>query len=505
MRSNRVILAFGLAIIPALLAALQPAAIFTDHAILPRDRPVPVWGTATPGEIITVNFAGYTSTATADADGRWQTTLPALDADATGRDLVIAGTTTVTLTGILVGEVWLASGQSNMQWALNITHDGSLDIASSAALPGIREFAVDRRVAPASDGLIVSARGWQRPGPDTTARFSAVAYYFARELHLRLNVPVGIVNSSWGGTQIEPWISPAGVSANEAAPAVAARWAEISANHPAAEERHRVALAAWEKARDDAREAGADFTTRRPNAPEGPAGRQHPGNLFHGMIEGLAPFPFQGVIWYQGESNADRADQYRSLFPGLIHDWRNHFADPDLDFFWVQLASFNARNPDGTNWAHLRDAQTATLSLPRTGQAVILDVSNVNDIHPRNKLDVGRRLARLALNRTYGLDVPDQGPTFAGATREADAYRLAFLATDGGLFTPDRELGGFELAGADKVFHPTTAKIEGATVLLSTPAVPDPIAVRYAWRNAPAAGLFNQEGLPATPFRTDDW
>lgn len=318
-------------------------------------------------------------------------------------------------------------------------------------------------------------------------------------------MPVGIVNSSWGGTQIEPWISPAGVSANEAAPAVAARWAEISANHPAAEERHRVALAAWEKARDNAREAGADFTTRRPNAPEGPAGRQHPGNLFHGMIEGLAPFPFQGVIWYQGESNADRADQYRSLFPGLINDWRNHFADPDLDFFWVQLASFNARNPDGTAWAQLRDAQTATLSLPRTGQAAILDVSNVNDIHPRNKLDVGRRLARLALNRTYGLDVPDQGPTFAGATREADAYRLAFRATDGGLFTPDRELGGFELAGADKVFHPATAKIEGATVLLSTPAVPDPIAVRYAWRNAPAAGLFNQEGLPATPFRTDDW
>ena len=191
--------------------------------------------------------------------------------------------------------------------------------------------------------------------------------------------------------------------------------------------------------------------------------------------------------------------------PGLINDWRNHFADPDLDFFWVQLASFNARNPDGTAWAQLRDAQTATLSLPRTGQAPILDVSNVNDIHPRNKLDVGRRLARLALNRTYGLDVPDQGPTFAGATREADAYRLAFRATDGGLFTPDRELGGFELAGADKVFHPATAKIEGATVLLSTPAVPDPIAVRYAWRNAPAAGLFNQEGLPATPFRTDDW
>jgi sialate O-acetylesterase len=257
-----------------------------------------------------------------------------------------------------------------------------------------------------------------------------------------------------------------------------------------------------------ARAADQPFTTRSPRPPLGaPDNPNNAAGLFHGMIHGLAPVALQGVLWYQGESNAGRAHEYRQLFGDLITGWREHFADPALDFFWVQLTSYAAGGGDRRQWAFLREAQTQTLALPRTGQAVIYDLGDVRDIHPRNKLGVGRRLARLALHRTYDLPVPDEGPRFVSAIREGDAFVLTFAPATGRLITPQAELGGFEIAGEDRNFHPAQATITGEhTVQVRSPAVPAPVAVRYAWRNAlDHAGLFNPEGLPATPFRTDDW
>lgn len=489
----------------ALAAAVRPAAVFTSHAVLQQGRPVPVWGTADVGEKVTVRFAGQTVATTAGADGRWRVDLAPLAASATGRPLVIAGTNTVTLEDVLVGEVWLASGQSNMAWDLARTFDGALDAGTAGAFPGIRELLVKRTVAQGPVADVVSEAGWQVAGPTTAPKFSAVAFYFARELNLRLGVPVGIVHSSWGGTNVESWMSPAALAADPAGPAVATRWTQILADYPETERKHQEAVAAWESARAAAREAGREFTTSSPRPPLGPQNPNRPNSLYHAMIHGLAPLALQGALWYQGESNASRFEEYRTLFPALIRDWRRHFADEDLDFYWVQLASYRASLADRREWAFLREAQSGALTLPRTGEAVILDLGNFSDIHPRNKLDVGRRLARLALHRTYGLPLADRGPVLASAQREKDGFRLTFAATDGGLFTPDAELGGFEIAGEDRDFHPATAVIEKDTVFVRADAVAQPVAVRYAWRNASVASLFNQEGLPAAPFRTDRW
>lgn len=503
-------LLFAFLLLPSLLVALQPAALFTDHLVLQRDRPIPVWGTAAaPGANVMVSFAGHTATATADADGRWLVTLPAQPADAAGRELTISsGATTLTLSDVLVGEVWLASGQSNMAWTIAQTRDAALDAPASAELTGVREFMVERRTSETVAVDVTSARGWQVAGPDTTPAFSAVAFYFAREVHARLGVPVGIINSSWGGTRVEAWMSEETLAASEPGQRAHTAQAKANAAWPALEPAHREAVATWANARDAARDAGKAFTTRAPRLPLGARGQ--PNNaaaLYQGMIHGLAPVALQGALWYQGESNAGRAHEYRELFGDMITSWRDHFADPSLDFFWVQLTSFAAGGGERRNWAFLREAQTQTLDLPHTGQAVIYDLGDVRDIHPRNKLDVGRRLARLALHRTYGLPVPDEGPRFAGATRDGDAWVLNFAPETGRLITPQAVLGGFEIAGEDRDFHPAEATIEGDhTVRVHSPAVPAPVAVRYAWRNAlDHAGLFNPEGLPATPFRTDDW
>jgi sialate O-acetylesterase len=487
-------------------AEVKPAALFADHAVLQRDKPVPIWGIADPGEKVSVTFASHRVETTADAAGRWRVELPALSASAESRQLLIQGKNTVTLTDILVGEVWLASGQSNMARTLGSTSfDTAFEYPASADFAMIREFTVAHAVAgqPAAD--VTGA--WQPAGPKALPQFSAAAYFFARDLYTVLRVPVGIINSSWGATSGEAWTEGEALRESPVHAAVQQRWNEVLAAYPAAKVKYDAARAAWAKRRADAVASGEKFTEAAPAAPPGPGHHSTPSGLYNGMIAPLAPAALRGVIWYQGENNArvPRAVEYRQLFPALITGWRRAFAQGDFPFYWVQLANFASGDAQGTVWATLRESQTLTLALSNTGQAVAIDIGNVADIHPKNKRDVGRRLARLALRRTYGLDFVDSGPVFDTAAPEGAGWRISFTHTEGGLLAPLNALSGFELAGEDRVFHPAEAKIEKNSVLVTSPTVPAPVAVRYAWRNAPVAGLFNGEGLPAVPFRTDTW
>lgn len=487
----------------ALFAAVSPAPLFQNSAVLQRGKPVPVWGTASAGEKVTVTFAGQTKSAVASADGRWSVTLDPLNASATPATLTIAGENTVTLSDIVVGDVWLASGQSNMEWTVNNSYDKAVDVPGSAN-PLIRHIKIKRTVADAPASTVAIDRGaWEVAGPSATGNFSAVGYYFARDIQAVTGVPVGIINSTWGGTPVEAWMD---AGAYQIVPELAAkvneRWAKVLADYPAAKASYDAARAAWEQERDAAKAAGQPFAKQQPRAPQGPGHSYTPSGLYNAMIAPLVPYALRGALWYQGESNAGRAAEYRDLFSAMISGWRAKFGQGDFPFYWVQLANF--QSPADTNWAFLREAQTQALALPATGQAVTIDIGDQKDIHPRNKKDVGRRLARLALARDYGIQVVDSGPVFEKAEREGAGFRVSFK-TAGKLIAPLNGLPGFEVAGADQVFRPAEAKLDKDTVLVSSPEVAEPAAVRYAWRNAPVAGLFNDEGLPAVPFRSDTW
>lgn len=478
------------------------APLFTDNAVLQRDKPVPVWGSAVAGEKVVVAFAGQTVATTADAVGQWRVTLAPLPANATPANLVVTGNNTVTLTNLVVGEVWLASGQSNMEMPLRGTYDGALEVAASAN-PLIRHIKIAKKLA---DYPLATASGaWQVANPKTTGEFTAVGYHFALDLYRMLNVPVGIINSTWGGTRIEAWMDPATLKSNPAGAPVLNDWAKRLVAYPEAKAKFDVAHATWKAERDAAKAAGLPFTKAEPSSWNlgGPGHVNTPSGLNNGMIAPLVPYALRGTVWYQGEANAGEPAAYRALFAAMITGWRAQFGQGDFPFYWVQLANYQSATY--TNWAFLREAQSQALNLPATGQAVTVDIGNLNDVHPRNKKDVGRRLARLALARTYGQKIVDSGPVFAQAVREGVGFRVSFTAIHGGLIAPLNELVGFELAGEDKVFKPAAANIEKDTVLVTSAEVPAPVAVRYAWRNAPLAGLFNNEGLPAAPFRSDSW
>jgi sialate O-acetylesterase len=508
------------------------APLFTDHAVLQRDKPVPVWGRADAGEKIAVTFLAQTHRTTAGADGRWIVFLDALSATTQGADLAVVGKNTLTVRDVVVGEVWLCSGQSNMEftvdaragtWQANTRADQAAAEIAAANFPLIRHVRIAQTVAE-SPADTVKTGGWQSATPQTVGGFTAVGYFFARDIFQKLGVPVGLVHSSWGGSPVESWMSPAALASNSAFAGVTTRWQQNIAAYPANQAAYEAALAAWTKAEAtaklDAAAAGAKTKPKtdgrkfynawlqknpRPRAPRGPGDSWTPAGLFNGMINPLLPYALRGALWYQGESNADRAGEYHALFAATITAWRAHFGQGDFPFYWVNLAGYKipADRTDAA-WAFLREAQTKTLALPATGQALAIDIGNPTDIHPANKQDVGRRLALLAKNRLYGTTVDDTGPTFAGVTREGSALRVRFT-TASGLIAHAKPVQSLELAGADKVFRPATAKIDRETLLVSAPDVREPVAVRYAWRNAPEANLYNGAGLPAVPFRSDTW
>ena len=633
---------------------MKLAALFCNHAVLQRDLPLPVWGWAAPGEKITVTLAGNSAAAVTDADGAWRVSLPALPAGGP-HTMTVAGSETITLTDLLVGDVWVCSGQSNMQMTVLGTENDEQEIAA-ADYPAIRLFTVPNVPAMAPKADIVAE--WKVCSPKTVSGFSAVGYFFGRELTTTLNVPVGLINTSWGGTVAEAWTSrgmlaahpetrdflsvldgidpdtekllkefeeimqdwdaanrrvnppDAGFPQGFADPATdTADWAimdlpaywqarglqlngvvwfrkEIDVPAAWAGKDLTLSVGAVDKAdttyfnnvkvggvtledREDSFNVRRIYTVpgtlvkagrnvvavrafshvwaggvvgkrdefylcpvgqdaaaialagdwqykvevsfgdyqKPPAAPLGPGNPNTPTVLFNGMIYPLIPYGIKGAIWYQGESNVGRAEQYKTLFPAMITDWRAGWAQGDFPFYYVQLANFQGGTDAGfdSGWAELREAQAAALDLPNSGEAVIIDIGESTDIHPRNKKDVGKRLAFNALAKDFGQAVEYAGPTYRSAVAEGGALRVYFNHADGGLVSKSSPLPSFVIAGPDRQFYPANAVIDGETVVVSSPQVATPIAVRYGWADDPVCTLYNQAGLPASPFRTDAW
>jgi sialate O-acetylesterase len=505
------LVAILLGTVAALQAAITLAPPFSDGAVLQRDKPLAVWGTGKPGESVHVVLAGQVRSATTGPDGRWLAMFDAVPANPVGCDLVAASKEgTITLHDIIFGDVWLCSGQSNMEFTVSRAQNADREIAA-ANFPLIRHLRIERQIAekPADQ---VATSGWKPALPANVGEFTAVGYFFARDLHQRVGVPIGLIHSSWGGTPVEAWMSPMALAADPAFSVVAQRWHEKVANFPAAQAAYEARMATWTAGEAQAKAAGekAHALWLRQNPKPWPAGGGPedpwaPSGLYNGMINPLVPYALRGVLWYQGESNAGHASEYHALFAAMITAWRAHFAQGDVPFFWVNLANWRPNDPTDLAWATLREAQTQTLSLPSTGQAIAVDIGDPIDIHPRNKQEVGRRLALLAKHRVYGLTADDTGPVFASATRDGGALRVRFTHAGGGLVSHNKPPQALELAGADRVFRPAIGRIDRETLVVSSPQVKEPIAVRYAWHNCPEANLYGGSGLPVVPFRSDNW
>lgn len=622
--------------------ALHP--LFTDHVVLQRDHPVPVWGWAKAGTQVTVRFGAQRHQTTAGQAGTWSVRLDSLPASANPETLVVSregDPATLTVHDVLVGDVWICSGQSNMEWPVSLSNDAEKEIAQ-ANHAQIRLFQVPKRVAYSPESTL--AASWANCTPTTIPGFSAVGYFFGRELNRELRVPIGLINSSWGGTIAEAWVSEQMLSTlpdfrTRLEGVVGTRQA-LSAGNPeelvekwyqthdpgtsAGWSKPTTDTAAWKEVTMPARFAaiglgdfhgiawfqrtfevpadwagksltlslgaiddadttwvngvrvGASDNWMAPRSYRIPAEVVRPGKntlvvraldtggeggftgaandlrltqdksdaaplslagpwrmratvayaglpampgttannpnvstvLYNGMIAPLLPFGVKGAIWYQGESNADRAAQYRELLPALIRDWRQRFGPPEFGFHIVSLANFLAVNSDPRDheWAELREAQALTAKNdPHTGLALAIDIGEAGDIHPRNKQEVGRRLALSALAKTYGKQVTWSGPWYRAAEVTPKGLRVQFEHAEGGLQAKGGTLKGFAIAGEDRKFVWADAVIDGSTVVVSSAQVSKPVAVRYAWDANPVANLYNAAGLPAVPFRTDDW
>jgi sialate O-acetylesterase len=630
---------FGLSV----FANVQLPKIFGDHMVLQRDREIVLWGWADPKEKITVQFNKQTKTVTAGKDGKWKLSLAA-EAAGGPFQLIVKGKNTLTYSDVLVGEVWICSGQSNMEWSVRNSNNATTEIVQGN-FPAIRHIKIPNTIASAPQQDIKSGE-WKICSPETVGDFTAVGYFFARELTRELNVPVGLINTSWGGTHVETWTSREAFensdefktmiasmpklnldslakvktatnlkkiqslqgAVNEST-AVVNSWKETSfddsrwkkmnvpelwesqelgdfdgvvwfrktINLPAAEAGKEgwVALSMIDDSDEtfingvpvgktmwkyneqrnykipqgilkegknviavrvedtgggggiygagDLKISAGNFTfplagewnyrveSLLQNSGGGVGPNSYPTLLFNAMLNPLIPYTIKGALWYQGESNAGRAYQYRKAFPLMISDWRKRWGQGDFPFYFVQLASFDAghgTSKTGSNWAELREAQTLTLSLPNTGMAVTTDIGEPHDIHPRNKQDVGKRLAAVALNKTYGKSRVDSGPVFQTMEVKGDRIVVTFTNIGGGLQVKDRYgyVKGFEIAGADKQFYYAKASIEGNTVVVYHDQVKNPVAVRFGWADeASDTNLFNAEGFPAVPFRSDTW
>lgn len=501
-------------------AEITLPALFSDHAVLQRDKPIPVWGGARPGERVTVSLGGALRDAAADASGRWRLMLPPMPADGRPLTLEVKGDSgSVSRSDVLLGDVWLCSGQSNMEWGLGGC-DVPQDIAA-ADLPLIRNFHTAYHFAEAPAGDV--AGSWTVCSPGSAPGITAVGFYFARRIHAETGVPIGLLTSAVGGTNIELWMSAESLLKAPELAGYAAVMKESLALYQNQLRDVLPAARAWSEAGAAAVKAGREI-------PAPPAWPAHPFSdrvmrprcvlLHQGMIHPLVPFALRGVLWYQGENNADDP-QYAIKKRLLIEEWRRLFRDPELPFYFVQLAAFGPPDdsPAGGGWGPVRDLQRRCLSIPRTGMACAIDIGDAADIHPKNKQDVGERLALWALRDVHQKPgVVPSGPLYQEMAVEGDRIRLRFRMTGGGLMAgrkpprgpavpdPDAPLRRFSIAGEDRRWFAAEAMIERESVTLRSPEVPRPVAARYAFSSNPeGANLYNREGLPASPFRTDDW
>lgn len=529
------------------VAEVKMPAIFGDHMVLQGEKTIPVWGTAAAGEAVTVTLGKTSAKTTADANGRWRVDLKAARPSAVATTLVVKGTNELKFTDVLVGDVWVASGQSNMEFGIKNASTGPAAVAAGNQ-PMIRLFTVPKATAalPLSDIGPIKTEGvgkWWVCTPESLGYgvwggFSAVAYFFGRDIQKFTGNPVGLIHTSWGGTPAEAWTpyenlqkDPTLASLAETHATLLKGYDAASAAFPQTMAEYKIKDDAWKanvkpvndaglkawQARVDATPAGQPLPAKppfvyEPNAPDLAGGPSHPTSLYNGMIAPIVPYAIKGAIWYQGEANAGRAVQYRTLFPTMIKAWREKWGEGDFPFLFVQLADFESP------WGMVREAQTKTLAVPNTGMAVITDVGTFRDIHPPFKEIVGDRLALAAEHIAYGKKLVYSGPMYKSMKVEGGSVRVSFDQLGGGLAivprpvsgrdvvqAPVDHLVGFTVAGDDKVWHEAEAKIDGKDVVVSSADVPHPVAVRYGWDAPPVANLYNKEQLPASPFRTDDW
>ena len=444
----------------SLFANVSMPAIFGDHMVLQQQSEVMIWGWAKSGEEVTVTGSWDENPVKTKASplAQWSVTLktPAAGGPYT---LKVQGYNSLLFEDVLIGEVWLCSGQSNMEWSANAGIDKAEEAIKGANQPEIRFFSVLHRTA---DVPQLDLGGeWVVSTPETMANFSAIGYFFGLEIHQNLNVPVGLINSSWGGTPAEIWVKPEVITDNE----------ELASNAAGLKQE--------------------------------PWGPKDPGKAYNAMIAPLIPYKIAGALWYQGESNTAFPHNYENLLPALIKNWRNEWGY-EFPFYYVQIAPYQYGRP--AEGAVLRDSQRKALSVPKTGMVVISDIGNIENIHPTNKKDVGLRLANWALNKTYGkTNIPVSGPLYKDMKIEGSKIRLSFDHAQNGLISKGKELTHFEIAGEDQKFVPAKAKIDGNTIVVSAKSVKKPVAVRFGWSNTAEPNLFNKDGLPASSFRTDDW
>ena len=489
----------------AIFADVKLPAVIGDNMVLQRGKAAHIWGWAEPGEQIMVSASWRTMAwgVTANKEGRWSFEMSP-PKTAGPHEMTVSSKNTITINNILVGEVWVCSGQSNMQWSVGRAANPDQEIAA-ADYPKVRLFTVKRKVA--SEPQTDCEGSWTMCSPETVPGFSAVGYFFGRELHKELNVPIGLIHTSWGGTPAESWTRRGALESVPDCAPILERFDEAMTKYPEAKKKYDESMIAWKENVKKAKAEGKKLP-RRPGAPFGPGNPHSPAGLYNAMIAPLIPYSIGGAIWYQGESNAGRAYQYRKLFPAMITNWRKDWGQGNFPFLFVQLANFMAVTPEPVDsaWAELREAQLMTLALPNAGMAVIIDIGEARDIHPKNKQDVGKRLVLWALGKTYGKKLTYSGPIYKSKRTEGNKITLEFEHVGGGLIASEGEsLKGFAVAGADRKFVWADAKIEGDTVVISSDEVSEPAAVRYGWANNPVCNLYNKEGLPASPFRTDDW
>lgn len=497
-------------ILASITAAMLPATsqlhaevrlphMLSDHAVLQREKPIHIWGWADPGEQVTVTFRGQHPSATADALGQWSVYMAPEEAGGP-YTLQIAGTNKITLNDVLVGDVWFASGQSNMEMPLNgfpgsaVLKNATQETAN-ANHSDIHLLLIPKK--PSQYPMDDEPATWTQCTPETAADFSAVGYLFARDIAAKEHVPIGVIDSTWGGTPADTWVSMDGIARDASLMPIFSEWARLS------EHQSRDAASIAAEKREDAAAAAA-------NQPK-PKHAWHPNldswapaALFNGMVAPATPFTIKGVIWYQGESNStlSRAGLYQRVFTTLITDWRRQWQQGEFPFLYAQISSYKSTPEE--DWGTLRDAQRRTLALTKTGMAVTIDVGDPDNVHPADKQNVAERLALNARAVAYGETIEYAGPLYRQATSEGDGLRVWFDHTGGGLVARAGALTGFEVAGDDHKFVAADAHLDNDTVLVTSSSIKRPRYVRYAWTNAPQASLFNKAGLPASTFTSEE-